>query len=347
MPDEGTGGVSSTGAPPAQPPLDSASLKQVVEGERQVALGQARLDPAAALSVLEQTYGTLNAPLLARVDALVSRHLMVTSPEVVTVTLGNGHKRRYLREITTRKDTVKPRQARRRLVQAEEAVSKILRVDAGMASAVLEDMCRRARTSGGVAVAPSAAVAALPRRLQSQFFADNNISAATFQRFRMLLGPKCGLASPLALRKDLMRAAVEESNQATTNGQGAFLVSPRAALEALIFNLRRQGQFLERAVRGADGRELVASRAFEGQKTASIPPASCVKDVHICFGLDKGGLISSCKAVLSCANQLHPSSRGNSILYGIFPCQKDDHAALTQMADVYVPDLDSIRTSGL
>ena len=72
-----------------------------------------------------------------------------------------------------------------------------------------------------------------------------------------------------------------------------------------------------------------------------------MRDVHISFGLDKGGLLSSCKAVLSCANQVHPSSRGNSILYGIFPCQKDDYAALTPMADVYVPHLDSMRTSGL
>jgi len=80
---------------------------------------------------------------------------------------------------------------------------------------------------------------------------------------------------------------------------------------------------------------MVAIRAPEGQTMASIPPASFVKDVHICFGREKGGLINSCKSNLSCANQLHPSSRGNSILYGIFLCQKYDHAALTQMADVH------------
>jgi len=216
-----------------------------------------------------------------------------------------------------------------------------------MASAVLEDVCRRARMIGGVAVAPSSLATALPLLLLPQFSAVNNISAATFQRFRMLLGPKCALASPLKLRTDLMMAAVEKRNQVTTNGQRAFLVSPRAALEALIFDLRRKGQFLERAVRGAGGRELVASHAFEGRTTASIPPASCVKDVHICFGLDKGGLISSFKAVLSCANQLHSSSRGNAILYGIFPCHKYVHAALTEIADVYASDLDSMWTSGL
>ena len=152
-----------------------------------------------------------------------------------------------------------------------------------MASAVLEDVCRRARMICGVAVAPSSLVTALPLLLQPQFSADNNISAATFQRFRMLLGPKCGLESPLKLRTDLMMAAVEKRNQVTAKGQRAFLVSPHAALEALIFDLRRQGQFLERTVRGTGGRELVASHAFAGRTTASIPPASCVKDVHICF----------------------------------------------------------------
>jgi len=119
-------------------------------------------------------------------------------------------------------------------------VSKSLRGYAGMASAVLEAVCCRSRTSGGVAVAPSASVAALPLRLQSQFAVKSNISAATFQRFRMILGPDCGVASPLTLRTDIKRAAAGARNQATSNGQGAYLVSPRAAEEAPISDLRQQ-----------------------------------------------------------------------------------------------------------
>jgi len=115
LPGESAGGGSSRRAPPAQAPQASASLKRVVPGERLETLGKAQLDAAAALSVLEKTYATLNAPLLARVDALVSRQIIATNPEVVTVTVGNRHKRRYRHEITTRKDTAKPRQARRRL----------------------------------------------------------------------------------------------------------------------------------------------------------------------------------------------------------------------------------------
>jgi len=117
-------------------------------------------------------------------------------------------------------------------------VSKIMRIDAGLASAVLDDVCRRARSSGGVAIAPTAAIHSLPIRLQTQFAVDNNISAASFQRFRLFLGPQSGLASPLALREELGKAAAEEHTRATSNGDGAYLVSPRAALEAAIWDLR-------------------------------------------------------------------------------------------------------------
>jgi len=151
----------------------------------------------------------------------------------------------------------------------------------------------------------------------------------------------------MALRNDLKKAATEDRNRTTSDGAGAYLVIPRAAVEALIFYLRRQDQFVERALRGADGLEMVATLLFDGQVSAGCPPSSAIHDVHICFGLDKGGLISSCKAVLTCANQLHPSSRGNSILYGLFPCEKDNRAAFACIAEVYVPDLDDLRTGGV
>lgn len=37
----------------------------------------------------------------------------------------------------------------------------------------------------------------------------------------------------------------------------------------------------------------------------------------------------------------------NTILYGVFPCKKDDHDALSRMAAVYVPDIDALRTGGV
>jgi len=172
-------------------------------------------------------------------------------------------------------------------------------VDAGFPRALMADVCRRALASGGVPAAPTTAIDALPVRLQSRFVGDNNISAATFERLGLFLGPGCGLASPMALRNYLKRAATEDRNHTKSDGAGAYLVSPRAAVEALIVYLRRQAQFVERALREADGRELVATLPFYGQVSAGFPPSSAVHDVHISFGLYKGDLISSCTAVLT------------------------------------------------
>ena len=266
---------------------------------------------------------------------------------MVTATSSNGQTRRYGREIEPREADVGLRHARRRRARVQAAVSHIMGVDAGFPRALTDDVCRRARASGGVAASPTTTIDAFPVRLQSQFVVDNNISAATFGRFSLFLGPGCGLASPMALRNDLKRAASEDRNHTTSDGAGVHLVCPRAAVEALIFRLRRQAQFVERALRGADGRELVATLPYDGQVSAGCPPSSAIHDVHISFGLDKGGLINSCRAVLTCANQLHPSRRGNSILYCVFPCEKNDRAALARMAEVYVPDLDALRTVGV
>ena len=238
---------------------------------------------------------------------------------MMSETFANGKMERYRNDIEPRQADVGLWHARPQRARVQAAVSHIMGVDAGFALAVVDDVCRRARASGGVAVAPSTAIDALPVRLQSQFFVDNNISAATFQRFRLFLGPGCGVASPMALRNDLNRAAKEDRNRTTSDGEGADLVNLRAAVEALIFYLRRQDQFTERALRGDDGREMVTTLPFDGQVSAGCPPSSAIHDVHICFRLDNGGLLSSCKAVLTRANQLHPSIRGNSILCGVFP----------------------------
>lgn len=124
-------------------------------------------------------------------------------------------------------------------------------------------------------------------------------------------------------------------------------MTPRAAVQGLIGDLHSSGEFLELATRGRDGTEIEAVSAFEGQDSPGAVPDPKVRDVQLCFGLDKGGQISSCKAILSILNQEHPCSRGNTILYGVFPCKKDDHDALSRMAAVYVPDIDALRTGGV
>jgi len=276
---------------------------QSVSGVDNEPLGQAPQDPSGASRVLHTTYGALDAPLLARLDLLFSRHLAASRPQDIVAAFANGKKRTYRRVIEPRKEDVSPRHARRRRAQAKEEVARIFHVDPGVASAVMDDVCRRARASGGVALAPIAAVSALSLRLQAQFMVDNNKRGATFQRFRRLLGPReCRLATAQQLRAGLRSASEKEKKKATRNGDEVYLISRRAAVEALIFDLHRQNQFIERGLRGADGRAVAATLPFVLQTSASALRSSAVKDVHICFGLDKGGSTSSCKAVLSCAN---------------------------------------------
>lgn len=280
---------------------------------------------------------------------LLNDYLAATRPGTIKVTFGNGSVRIYQRETIPRKAEVGPRQKRRRVAEAAAAVGRVLGAEPGLLVATVEDLCRRARQSGGVVVAPAAAALAPPSvRLQTQFILDNNISRTLWQRVRLFLGgPASGLASREVLRRDLGEAQAEERNQVTSDGAGAFLVTPRAAVQGLIGDLLASGEFLERATRGRDGKEIEAVSAFEGQDCPGAVPDPKVRDVQLCFGLDKGGQLSSCKAILSILNQEHPCSRGNTILYGVFPSKKDDHDALSRMADVYVPDIDALRMDGV
>jgi len=286
-------------------------------------------------------------PSRRRTAEFLSRHLANTRPNKILVKFKNGRVRTYEPVFEARKIMVADRQMQRRRAYASAAVARIFGLEPELITAAMSDICHRAMHCGGVAVAPAAALSALPVRLQTQFMIDNNISGALFQRVRLLLGPTAGLAIRERLRADRTLAAAEPQNAAGVNGGGAHLLSPRAALQAMLDHAEATGQFLERLLRGADGRQIEANETFDGQDSAAALPLPGVRDVQICFGLDKGGLHSTCKAVLSNCNQAHPSSRGNTILYGVFPTSKDDYEALTAMAAVYTPDLDGLRQGGL
>eukprot|EP00170_Pyropia_yezoensis_P001341 contig_5933_g1345 len=281
--------------------------------------------------------------------ARVNEYFAATRPGSIKVTFVNGSTRIYTSYTIPRKVDVGPRQKRRRAAEIAAAASRVLGVEHGFLIAAVKDLCRRARQSGGVVVAPAAAaLAPLSARLQTQFILDNNISRTLWQRVRLSMGgATSGLASREVLRRDLAEAQAEERNQVMSDGAGAFLVTPRAAVQGLIDDLQAGGDFLERATRGPDGKEIKAVSALEGQHSPGAVPDPKVRDVQLCFGLDNGGLLSSCKAFLSVLNQEHPCSRGNTILYGVFPSKKDDHDALSRMADVYVPDIDALRTDGV
>eukprot|EP00170_Pyropia_yezoensis_P001344 contig_5934_g1348 len=289
-----------------------------------------------------EEYGELDA---ARVD----EYFAATRPGPIKVTFVNGGMRINTCYTITRKVDVGPRQKWRRAAEVAAAVSRVLGVERGFYIAAVKDLCRRARQCGGVVVAPAAgALAPLSARLQTQFIPENNISKKLWQRVRLFMGgATSGLEIREVLRRDLAEAQAEKRNQVISDGAGAFLVTPRAAVQGLIDDLLAGGDFLERATRGPDGKEIKAVSAFEGQDSPGAVPDPNVRDVQLCFGLDKGGLLSSCKAFPSVLSQEHPCSRGNTVLYGVFPSKIDDHDALSRMADVCVPDIDALRADGV
>jgi len=266
--------------------------------------------------------------------AFWNHHLAATRPDKIQVKFKNGRIRTYEMTFEPRKPVVAARQMRRRIGYASAAVTRILGLEPELIRAAMDDICRRAMHCGCVAVAPTVPLSALPVRLQTQFIIDNNVSGALFQKLRLLLWPAAGLASRERLRADRALAEAEEPHVAGTNGGGAYLLSPRAALQATFDHAVSKKQFLERLLRGADGREIQVTTSFSWEDSPATLPPPGVPDVQICFGLDKGGVRSTCKAVISSCNQEHPSSRGNTVLYGVFPTAKDDHDALAAMASV-------------
>jgi len=177
---------------------------------------------------------------------------------------------------------------------------------------------------------------------------DNGASGSLWRQFGRLLGtPGVGLATTQSLRADPRAAKEETRNAATTNGEGAFLVAPLVALQAMVDDLCERNQFIERFERGFGGAEIPATSPFLGKASPTDTRSADVKSVQNCYGLDKGGVLSSTKAILSCDIQDLPCRRGNTILFGVFPAATYDHAALSAMADVYVPSLDALRREGL
>jgi len=257
-------------------------------------------------------------------NAIVSMHLAAEKPKEWRARSRNGRDLLYTRETMPRKIVVGRRQARRRSLEALSAVARLCRDDEAAMESVLEDTCRRARDAGIMAVVPSAAVAALPVRLQTQFVVVNNISYEKWQRIRRLMGgARSGLTSALVMHTDGQAAFAEYRNLVRFTAQGALLESVRSAVEALVTDLLARNQFLERPVVGRPAGEVLLS-----------------------FGLVKGGRQSSCKAILSCINQAQPCRRDNTILFGVFPCEKDDYASLAAMAELYAPDLEDLRANG-
>jgi len=158
-----------------------------------------------------------------------------------------------------------------------------------------------------------------------QNWGDCNISYETWQSIRRFRGgPWSGLASAAVMRADGRAAFSEARHRVTSSALVAMLASPRAAVEAMVADLVARNQFIDRPVAGRPAGEIL-----------------------LAFGLDEGGRQSSCKAILACINQAHSCSRDNTILFGVFPCQKDEYSSLAAMAELYAPDLEDLRTNGV
>ena len=278
-----------------------------------------------AIATVMAACGSLDEAQRRSVDAIVSPHLVAEKPKVFRAMSGNGRDILYTRQTVPYRAIVGPRQALRWSVEASSAVARLCRDSEAAVEKILGDLCRRAQDAGILAVVPSGASAALPVRFQTQFVVANRIISYTWQRIRSRMGGSLsGLASAAKMRADGRAAFSEVRNHVTSTPVGATPVSVRAAVEALVADLLARNQFSERPVEGHPAGEILLS-----------------------FGLDQGGRQSSCEAILACINQPHPCSRDNKILFGVFPCEKDDYRSLAAMEELFAPDLEGLRTNGI
>jgi len=212
--------------------------------------------PDTAL-VISPLSGFSVEPDSSTVPALLGAFVRGAGGDELVTRFSNGRKRVYRRVVTSRKAEVGCRQSRRRRAVAAATVRPLFpAADAAAIAAPMRIICGAARTTGvGVALFQSLSV-----RQQLECKVANRISGVTLKRIRAFLGgATSGLASREALRRDSDLAAGEERNRVTTSAAGAFLVSPRAAVQALLDDIVRSEGFLECPVseewRSSRGRE--------------------------------------------------------------------------------------------
>ena len=180
-------------------------------------------------------------PALTGAAAIMTSHLQQTKPDEISVKFSNGRLRTYKRVSQATSAAVGERQARRRRKSVASLVSSLATVDPQEIGAVVTGILRRARAQGGVSVAP---LKALSVQQQLQFKIANKVSGVTWGRFRAFTGDS-RLASNQALRAEAARFSTEERNQVATTEDGAFLISPRAAVQAHLDDLVSRGGFVE------------------------------------------------------------------------------------------------------
>ncbi|KAK1860307.1 hypothetical protein I4F81_002896 [Pyropia yezoensis] len=179
------------------------------------------------------------------IKGLIDAHVEKTKPEEIRVTFVKGARRIYRRVIIPRKALVGERQDRRRRADAIAQVSTTLCVKPADIASVMVPILRRAQ-SQGAAIAP---FHSLSVREQTRLKVAKRISGVTWAHIRASLGgASSGLACREVLRTDLLAAGAESAAQVTADATGAYLISPRAAVQALLDQLVAEDNFDERPV---------------------------------------------------------------------------------------------------
>jgi len=201
-------------------------------------------------------------PALNGAAAIMNSHLQQTKPNEISGKFPNGRLRTYKRASQARSAAVGERPARRRRKSVASLVSSLATVDPQEIGAVVTGILRRACAQGGVSVAP---LKALSVQQQLQFKIANKISGVTWARLRAFTG-NSRLASNQALRAEAARFSTER-NQVATTEDGAFLTSPRAAVQAHLDDLVSRGGFVECPVQAdpvMGGRGVGCQRSARG-----------------------------------------------------------------------------------
>jgi len=217
--------VVADGAPIAA--ADGAPARALARAR--VAIGVSRTaQPSvdSAIATVASAYGTMNANQRQSVGTILRAHLGAENPSALRARPGNGRDLLYIRETVPLKAVVGRRHARRRSLEESATVARLCRDEDAAVEAVLKSVFRRARESGILAVVPSAAIAALPVRVQTQFLVANSIIYEMSGRIRRLIGGSLsGLASSPAMRADGKVEFSEPRNRVTSTPVGATLVS--------------------------------------------------------------------------------------------------------------------------
>jgi len=173
-------------------------------------------------------------------------HLRWTHLDSITTAFSNGRTRTYLKIPTAVKSVLGLRHAWRRRAMAMGAM-ELTQADSSAVTAAMATIICYAKAHGGLAVAPWLSLSV---REQLQFDVSNRISVLTWGRLLALMAAR--RTSLANLRKEAAAASGEAHHTVTNNAQGAFLLSPRAAIQARLGSLVAKDLFSEFPARESD-----------------------------------------------------------------------------------------------